>query len=48
MGEQIQSAALVELIDQYCAVWNEASPSRRVELLARVWELDATYTDPSV
>ena len=48
MGEQIQSAALVQLIDQYCAVWNETSPSRRAELLARVWALDATYTDLSV
>jgi hypothetical protein len=48
MGEQIQANALTELIDRYCAVWNEPSPSRRGELLAQVWAHDATYTDPTV
>jgi SnoaL-like domain len=48
MGEQIQADALVELIDRYCAVWNETSPGRRAELLAQVWAPDATYTDPTV
>ena len=48
MGEQIQSDALTELVDRYCAVWNEPSPGRRAELLAQVWARDATYTDPSV
>jgi hypothetical protein len=48
MGEQIQSNALTELIDRYCAVWNEPGYDRRAELLAQVWAHDATYTDPSV
>lgn len=39
---------LDELIDRYCAVWNEQSNTRRAELLAPVWEEGATYTDPSV
>jgi SnoaL-like domain len=48
MDEQIQSDALTELIDRYCAVWSEPSASRRAELLAQVWTQDATYTDPRV
>jgi hypothetical protein len=48
MDEQIPSDTLVELIDRYCAVWNEPNPGRRAELLAQVWAQDATYTDPSV
>lgn len=48
MGEQIEPHALAELIDRYCAVWNEPSSGRRAELLAQVWAHDATYTDPSV
>jgi hypothetical protein len=39
---------LTELIDRYCAVWNEPSSARRIELLAQVWAHGATYTDPSV
>ena len=37
-----------ELIDRYCAVWNEPDPGRRASLLAAVWGAGATYTDPSV
>jgi hypothetical protein len=48
MSEQTQLAALSELIDCYCAAWSEPSPSRRAELLARVWADDATYTDPTI
>jgi hypothetical protein len=48
MGEKIQSNPLTELMDRYCAVWNEPDPNRRAELLAQVWAQDATYTDPSV
>ncbi len=48
MGEQIEPDRLGELIDRYCAVWSEASLSRRRELLAQVWAPDATYTDPTV
>lgn len=39
---------LSELIDRYCAVWNEPNVTRRAELLAQVWADGATYTDPSV
>jgi hypothetical protein len=48
MDEQTHGDALTELIDRYCAVWSEPSPSRRPELLANVWAHDATYTDPHV
>jgi hypothetical protein len=48
VGEQIQSDALVELIDRYCDVWNEPNPGQRAKLLAQVWARGATYTDPSV
>ena len=48
MSERTKSDALTELIDRYCAVWNEPSSSRRAELLAKVWAKDATYTDPRV
>jgi hypothetical protein len=48
MSEPIQADELTELIDRYCAVWNEPRSSRRTELLAEVWAPDATYTDPRV
>jgi hypothetical protein len=48
MDEQIQSHALTELIDRYCAVWSEPGSNRRTELLGKVWAHDATYTDPRV
>lgn len=48
MGEQINPDIVPELIDRYCAVWSEPSPSRRAELLAQVWAHEATYTDPSI
>lgn len=37
-----------ELIDRYCAVWNEPDPARRAALLAEVWAPGAIYTDPTV
>ena len=48
MNERSQSDALTELIDRYCAVWNEPGASRRTELLTEVWAKDATYTDPRI
>lgn len=39
---------LSNLIDRYCQVWSEPDPGIRAELLASVWAIDATYTDPSV
>ena len=38
----------IELIDRYCAVWNEPDALRRAGLLASVWAAGATYTDPSI
>jgi len=34
------------LIDNYIAIWNEADPERRRELIAQTWTEDATYVDP--
>jgi hypothetical protein len=34
------------LIDNYIAIWNEADPDRRRELIAQTWTEDATYVDP--
>jgi SnoaL-like domain len=36
------------LIDTYCAAWNHSDAAQRREILAKVWNDDATYTDPSV
>jgi hypothetical protein len=40
------SLDVTQLIDRYCAVWNEADPARRKALLREVWADGATYTDP--
>src|SRR5687768_4267205 len=37
---------VTELVDLYCAVWNEPDPARRAALLAAVWAAGAAYTDP--
>ena len=47
-NEQMAPDELSELIDRYCAVWNEPNVTRRAELLAQVWADGATYTDPTV
>ncbi len=36
------------LIDRYCEAWSAPDAGRRAELLAAVWAVGATYTDPSV
>lgn len=36
------------LIDRYCEAWSAPDPARRRELLASVWAVGATYTDPNV
>jgi len=37
-----------EVIDRYCAVWNEPDRARAATMLAEVWAPGATYTDPTV
>lgn len=37
---------ITDMIDRYCAVWNEPDAERRAALLAAVWADGATYTDP--
>jgi hypothetical protein len=34
------------VVDRYFAVWNEADPARRQDLIARTWSDDASYRDP--
>jgi hypothetical protein len=34
------------LINRYIAIWNEADPQRRRELIAQTWTEDASYVDP--
>ena len=43
-----EDRALIQLIDTYCAVWNEPEELLRRELLNSVWSGSATYTDPTV
>lgn len=37
-----------ETIDRYCRAWSDPDPATRQELLAGVWAVNATYTDPTV
>jgi SnoaL-like domain len=37
---------IATIVNDYIAAWNEADPSRRRELVARVFAGDATYVDP--
>jgi len=37
-----------ELIDRYCAVWNEPDAAARARMLDAVWAQGATYTDPTI
>lgn len=39
-------ADVTDLVDRYCAVWNEPDADRRATLLRPVWADGATYTDP--
>jgi hypothetical protein len=48
MSTPIVDTGLVQLIDTYCAAWNEPDPSRRQSMLSSVWGQGATYTDPTV
>lgn len=46
--EALEPSAVTDLIDRYCAVWNETDSVRRSQLLAEIWTSSATYTDPTV
>lgn len=39
---------ITELVDTYCAAWNDADPARRLALLRSVWDRHGTYTDPTI
>ncbi len=41
-----QTAPIETVVADYIAVWNEADPARRRELVARTWTEDGTYLDP--
>lgn len=46
-ANSISPNAVTMVVDLYCQCWNEASPDRRRDLLAKVWRADAAYTDPT-
>jgi len=46
MPDSIDNSALEQLIDLYCAAWNESDVIQRESILKRVWAESATYTDP--
>ena len=37
-----------QVIDTYCAVWNETDDGRRAELLGRIWAEGGVYCDPTI
>jgi len=37
---------IVELVDQYIAMWNETDTERRRGLIAKIWTDGASYLDP--
>ena len=37
---------IATVVDDYIAMWNEADPGARREIIARTWTDDATYVDP--
>ena len=47
MEQQLEKAALEELITVYCRAWSEPERVLREQLLNRVWADDGTYTDPT-
>ena len=48
MTAKSTTPSLLQLIDTYCAAWNEPDESRRRDVLRSVWSEGATYTDPTV
>lgn len=39
-------ADIATVVDNYIAVWNEADPARRRDLIAQTWTEQGTYVDP--
>lgn len=48
MNENPNTSVLNNLIDTYCAAWNDPHVDSRRELLGAVWADSGTYTDPTV
>ena len=42
------AALITQLVDDYCSGWNEADPTKRRELMLRLWAPEPTYIDPTV
>ncbi|MDW5594001.1 nuclear transport factor 2 family protein [Conexibacter stalactiti] len=42
----MSTTEIATVVDDYIAVWNEADPARRRELIARTWTEQGTYVDP--
>jgi hypothetical protein len=40
------TAEITDVVDAYVAMWNEADPDRRAELIATAWAEDGAYVDP--
>jgi hypothetical protein len=37
---------ITDIVDAYLAMWNEADPARRAELINQAWATDGRYVDP--
>jgi SnoaL-like domain len=46
MTETDAATPISTVVDGYFAMWNEADPARRRELIAAAWSPDARYVDP--
>jgi hypothetical protein len=44
--EEINMTEINQIAENYIALWNERTPSRRREMLATSWTADAKYVDP--
>jgi hypothetical protein len=42
----MSTTEIATVVEDYIAVWNEADPARRRELIARTWTEEGTYVDP--
>ncbi len=46
MNESNGATAIQGVVDGYFAMWNEANPTRRREVIEATWTSDASYVDP--